>query len=102
MQEIKRENLISGKEYYLQYSFEVYKMIGTFESVSSDGAKFSNFRRICERYKCWYNRSVKLVHHWKFYEINSNNVQKNMENRAYQMIILNIVNDEYFRPIDVL
>ena len=108
MQEIKREKLILRKEYYIEYMYNSetssppYKMIGKFEGLSSFGEKFSNFRRICERYECRYKRSVDLAYHWKYYEINSNTIQNNMENRAYKMIILNIVNDKYFKPIDVL
>ena len=90
MQEIKREKLISGKEYYIQYKYNLkYKMIGKFQSSTSYCSNFSNFRKICEKYECQYNRSYQLSKNlWKFYEINSNNVQNNMENRAYQMIIL--------------
>jgi hypothetical protein len=38
----------------------------------------------------------------KFYEIASREIQKNMENRAYNMVMLDIIGDEHFKPIEVI
>jgi hypothetical protein len=116
MQEIPRENLVPGKEYYLQ-SFEesclpphiCYKMIGKFEKLEESSvfipfmwACFTNFRKIENRNETNYNHNVMLNYYWKFYEIVRNKVQKNMENRSYNMILLDLIQDEYFKPIDVI
>jgi hypothetical protein len=111
IQEVLRENLIPGKEYYLQ-SFEEsclppnkpYKMIAKFKTSERNFARaaFSNFRNIKCKNKTSYGYGVELNISWRFYEINSHRVQKNMEKRSYNMIILKIVNDEYFTPIDVI
>jgi len=116
MQEIPRENLVPGKEYYLQNFEETYappktpyKMIGKFEKLEpSSGytkftwACFSNFRKIEHRNDTKITRYVCLGSQWKMYEIAQHRIQKNMENRAYNMVMLQITNDEYFRPIDVI
>jgi hypothetical protein len=115
MQEILRENLIPGKEYYLQ-SFEEsclpphksYKMIAKFEKLKQaidwEWACFTNFRKIENRNNpaptCGYCVELNLC--WRFYEIAQHKVQKNMENRAYNMVLLDLIQDEYFKPIDVL
>jgi len=117
MQEIPRENLVPGKEYYLQ-NFEKthqpprkpYKMIAKFEKLTpSSGfnnyfnwACFTNFRNIKRAADPTYIRDVVLNLNWKFYEISSHEVQKNIEKRAYNMILQQIVKDEYFTPVDVL
>jgi hypothetical protein len=114
MQEVQREHLIPGKEYYLQ-SFEEsclpphkpYKMIARFNKLAPSErdflwACFSNFRNIKCKNKKNYGYNVELNLCWRFYEISSNTVQKNMEKRAYNMVLLQIVNDEYFTPIDVI
>jgi hypothetical protein len=115
MQEVDRENLIPGKEYYLQ-NFEPmcmpphkpYKMIAVFEKLEASSvirvfswACFSNFRKIENRNEKNCNRYVVLNSHWKFYEIPRQKVQKNMETRAYNMILLDLIQDEYFIPVNV-
>ena len=112
MKEVNRENLVPGKEYYLQ-SFEEsclppnksYKMIARFEKLKpSSGfipfmlSCFTNFRIIKHRNYHDYIRNVELNYNWRFYEIASHEVQKNMEQRAYNMVLLNIIGDEYFIP----
>ena len=115
MQEVKKENLVHGKEYYLQ-NFDSthllpnkpYKMIAKFEKlkislyINFRFACFSNFRKIEDRNNISCIRYVELNDNWKFYEISQNVVQKNMENRAYNIILIKIINDEYFKPINVL
>ena len=115
MQDVPRETLIPGKEYYLQ-CFESthappntpYKMIAKFEKLKQasgwEWACFTNFRKIENRNNpdptCGYRVELNLS--WIFYEIASRKVQKNMENRAYKMVLLNIIQDNYFNPIDVM
>ena len=115
MQEVLRQYLIEDKEYYLEYAERnypnPYKMIGKFERLKIPDmlftqhifACFNNFRKI--KYKNDPNYSTRYVElncHWKFYEISSNKVQKDMENRAYNMVLKKITNDEYFIPIDII
>ena len=115
MQEVPRENLVPGKEYYLQ-SFEEsclpphksYKMIAKFEKLKQannwEWACFNNFRKIEHRNNPDpnYGYRVELNLCWIFYEINSHKVQKNMENLAYNMVLLKIIKDDYFKPIEVI
>ena len=116
MQEVKRENLVPGKEYYLQ-NFEdaylppnkPYKMIGRFEDlepscgfIEFNWAYFSDFRKIEHRNDPKSTRDVRLGSHWKIYEITSHKVKQNMENRAYNQVLLGLVKDEYFKPIEVI
>ena len=116
MQEIQRENLVPGKEYYLQ-SFEPsqlppnkpYKMIAKFKKLKPCAGFavfmftcFTNFRNIEHKNDSTYGYYVELNLNWRFYEIAHDKVQKNMEKRAYNMVLLKIVNDEYFTPINLL
>jgi hypothetical protein len=115
MQEVIRENLVPGKEYYLQCfepsclpPYELYKMIAKFEKLEKvtnwERACFNNFRRISYRNNpdSTIGYRVELNLNWRFYEIPRHKVQKNMENRAYNMILLELIGDEYFKPIDVI
>jgi len=110
MEEIPRENLIPGKEYYLQCCFEPpskpIKMIGTFERLNRGPIQvrpcFANFRMLKHRSDLSRGYRIELALHWKFYEINSPTIQKNMENRAYNMVLLDIIGDEHFKPIEVV
>jgi hypothetical protein len=117
MQEVKRVNLVPGKEYYIQCFApgylppnKPYKMIGKFEQLSQglfihsemEFTCFTNFRTLEHRNNPSLGKNVQLVLHWKFYEINVPTIQKNMENRAYNMVLLDIVKDEYFKPIEVI
>jgi hypothetical protein len=117
MQEIPRENLVPGKEYYMQ-CFESghsppkkpYKMIAKFEKLVNANpvngqwqwACFNNFRKLEDRNDPTCVRWVRLNTYWKFYEIPRDKVQKNMENRAYNMVLLDLIQDEYFTPADVI
>jgi hypothetical protein len=107
MQEVPREQLIPGKEYYLQ-NFEKtyfppekpYKMIAKFKELKCYSnfavACFSNFRKIQHRNDPLCVRYVELNLNWKFYEIARDVVQKNMEERAYNMVMRQITSDENF------
>ena len=112
MQEVDRENLIPGKEYYMQCFAPMclppnkpYKMIGTFEQIVhlyQERICFTNFRKLEHRNEQSCGSNIELARHWRFYEINGPTIQKNMENRAYKQVLLDIVKDEYFKPIEVI
>jgi hypothetical protein len=114
MQEVSRENLVPGKEYYLECCFEPpskpYKMIGTFEKLSQgpylpaklERICFTNFRMLKHRSDPSRGYRIQLALHWKFYEINGPTLQKKMENRSYNQVLLDLINDEHFKPVDVL
>jgi len=113
MQEVSRENLIPGKEYYLQCFAPSYappnkpiKMIGTFKKLFQCFRKeltcFINFRKLEHRNDPSLGRPIKLVLHWRFYEINGSTIQKTMENRVYKQVIIDIIGDEWFTPIEVI
>jgi hypothetical protein len=112
MQEVNRENLVPGKEYYLQ-SFapmclppnKPCKMIGSFEKIVHlyiERICFTNFRKLEHMNDPICGTSIELALHWRFYEINGPTIQKKMENRAYNMVLLDIIRDEYFKPVDLL
>ena len=116
MQQITKENLICGKEYYLEcFTHDEesnfvphvprYKMIARFEKLHEPNqevvpgythAWFTNFRPIKYK-KCKdYGYPVHLNEFWNFYEIIEDNVQRDMEKRAYNMILRQVIEDEYF------
>lgn len=116
MQEVPRENLVPGKEYYLQ-DFETgyeppqkpSKMIAKFEKLIQSEwnpefiwACFTNYRRVEDRNDPSCFLRVQLNYKWKFYEILRDKIQKKMENRAYNMVLLDLIQDEYFTPIDII
>ena len=113
MQEVKLENLIQGKEYWLEcftndYERQLvshnppYKMIAKFDvcvvtEYNCTVARFTNFRDIKLKHDKNLGYSVLLNnHYWKFYEIIKNKVQRDMENRAYNTLLRQKVTDEYF------
>ena len=112
MQEVSKENLVPGKEYYLQGFSRMClppnkpcKMIGSFEKIVHlyiERICFTNFRSLKQRNEPSCGRSIELALHWKFYEINGPTIQKNMENRVYKEVLLDVIQDEWFEPIDVL
>jgi hypothetical protein len=114
MQEVSRENLVPGKEYYLECCFappsKPIKMIGTFEKLSQgpylpaklERICFTNFRMLKHRSDPSRGYRIQLALHWKFYEINGPTLQKKMENRSYNQVLLDLINDEHFKPVDVL
>lgn len=114
MQEVLRDNLVFGKEYYLQcveesclHPNKPYKMIAKFTcltqlAIDFKWACFSNFRKIENKKYKTVGYNVELNGNWRFYEIAKHRVQKNMEIRAYNIVLLDLIGDEYFRPIDVI
>jgi hypothetical protein len=119
MQEIPREKLIPGKEYYLQCFCpgcappnKPYIMIAKFEKLENPSSTHTNpnfkwvcvtnFRKLEEINKPSCGRSLQLDCRWWFYEISTSEVQKNMENRTYNQVLLHLIQDEYFTPGDVI
>ena len=116
MQEVPKENLVPGKEYYLQ-DFETgykppqkpSKMIAKFEKLIESfwnpefiWACFTDYRKLEYRNDTSYGSRVQLNYKWKFYEIMQDKIQKNMENRAYNRVLLDLIGDEYFKPIALI
>ena len=109
MQEVPRENLVPGKEYYIENPVYRLKRIAKFDKllIYDGGSKwwacFNNVREI--KYKNYpthgYSNSI-MGYNCKFYEIASRKIQKNMETRAYNMVLLNLIGDEYFKPVEVI
>lgn len=114
MQEVTLENLIQGKEYWME-CFSVnnenqflpyrrrYKMIARFDKYvhtaydDTTNIYFTNFRTIKYRNNKNYGYDVTLSDYcWKFYEILKEKVQKDMESRAYDMVLRQKIRDEYF------
>ena len=109
MQEVIRENLVPGKEYYLErFNYLQQKKIAKFEKLitfnedSKWWACFTNLREIKYKNNPTSGYYMSVGYDWKFYEIASRDVQKNMENRAYNRVLLDLIKDEYFRPIEVI
>jgi hypothetical protein len=83
-------------------------MIGTFERLSKgpylpaklERSYFTNFRMLKHRCEPSRGYRIELALHWKFYQINGPTLQKNMENRIYKQVLLDIVKDEYFKPVN--
>jgi len=113
MQEVTMENLIPGKEYWMEcftYNEEGqfvphryrYKMIAKFDKCiysqyGSTSAGFTNFREIKFKDNKTDGYAVNLNnYYWRFYEVLKNKVQKDMENRAYKTILEEKIRDEYF------
>lgn len=113
MQEVIMENLIQGKEYWMEcfnYNEEGqfvphtyrYKMIAKFDKCidskyGSVSAGFTNFREIKFKDNKTYGYGVKLNnYYWRFYETVKNKVQNDMESRAQYMILRKIIKDEYY------
>jgi hypothetical protein len=116
MLEVPRENLVAGKEYYLE-DFETgyeppqkpSKMIAKFEKLEQSAwnpdyywACFTDYRKLEDRNNPSCFLRVQLNYKWKFYEIASREVQKNMENRAYNRVMIDLIGDEYFKPIEFI
>ena len=113
MQEVRMENLIPGKEYWMEcFTYDDqrqlvphhcrYKMIAKFDKCidsvyGSTSASFINFREIKFKDNKTYGYEVNLNnYYWKFYEVLKNKVQKDMEIRAYKTILQQKIRDEYF------
>ena len=114
MKHVLPENLIPGKEYYIQ-SMEmdieqnlvprktIPKMVGTFVKLdfyhnSSEinllFAYFFNYRYITD-YESKVGRIVNLNKFWYFYDVEKYKIQEAMENRAVNTILRKITGDKY-------
>jgi len=111
MNEIHRDNLEIGKIYYIVCLTDDVngnlipnklhsKLIGTFlkhEDYYGNGfyhTFFKNFRKIDEDISKGYEVHLNL--YWRFYEAKKYDIQRNMENRALNLVLRNIIKDEYF------
>lgn len=119
MLEINKEQLIKGKEYYLEcltYANDnitlipldpPYKMIARFDRLDYKYTTypystypyscFSNFRHITNKNYKSLGYNVHLNSLWRFYEIIEDKIQNDMENRAITEVLKLITGDEYFR-----
>jgi hypothetical protein len=119
MEETKRENLEPGKQYYIEcltydYNYEFPnrpkivntsypKVMGTFcKFLKTDEimngyklAVFKHFRDVKNDLSSGYD--VQLSDLWKFYEVKKYKIQEDMETRACNLIIADIIKDEHFR-----
>jgi hypothetical protein len=108
MQEVDRENLVPGKEYYVENTLYRLKRIAKFDKLlmydggSKRWACVNNVREIKYKNFPTHGYSSCMGYNCKFYEIASREVQKNMENRAYNRVLLDLVKDDYFKPIEVI
>jgi len=103
MQEIPRENLVPGKEYYVENPVFRLKRIARFDKLlvyNNEDPKwwacFNNVREIKYKNFPTHGYSSIMGYNCKFYEIASREVQKTMENRSYNMILLDLIQDENF------
>jgi len=58
---------------------------------------FKNFRRINCQNPLFEGNAVKLNKLWRFYEVQKDQIQNNMEKRAINMILQRIIGDKYFQ-----
>ena len=113
MLELNKEQLIKGKEYYLEcltYANDnitliplepPYKMIARFDRLdykytTYPYACFNNFRNIKNKDYKSLGYDVQLNSLWRFYEIIEDKVQNDMENRAITKVLKQVTGDEYF------
>jgi len=111
MKEIHRDNLEIGKIYYIVCltndvdgnlipNKSISKYIGTFlkhEDCYDNNfyfTLFKDFREVCGDISNGYE--VRLNLYWCFYEAKKYDIQRNMENRALNLVLRNIIKDEYF------
>ena len=105
MLEVDKDKLISGKEYYIEAlridrGSRIYRIIAKFIEFKLVHGHiqycFSNFRDIKYKKNKKYGRDVVLNRCWIFYEIIENKIQKDIEKRAWNIILEKIVKDQYF------
>jgi hypothetical protein len=115
MEELSREFLVPGDQYYivsltwldggtLIQNVNFPKMMGTFMGLSPSPifphfpdfnfALFSDYHTIREPCNSGYN--VSLNDMWCFYPVRKHLIQQAMERRALTTILRNITGDEYF------
>jgi len=116
MQEVQPENLVPSKEYYMEcFTYDQnkeiihcnppYKMMAMFKKLDYSNPNitnylfphFINFRKIEFKNDKNHGYDVWLNTLWKFYEIIEDKVQTNMEKRAVDIIIKDIIKDEHFQ-----
>jgi hypothetical protein len=78
------------------------KLEQSFWNPDFNWACFTDFRKLKDRNDQSSFLRVQLNYKWKFYEILRDKIQKNMEKRAYNQVLLDIIKDQHFTPIDVI
>jgi hypothetical protein len=114
MEPVAHNDLLPGKEYYIQcLTLEkdevtivpnkgIEKLIATFDKLEStprsDGFKFAHFKyfRSLRDKDVEKGYDVRLNEMWRFYEVKKTHIQQQMENRALNMILRQVIGDEYF------
>ena len=105
MNVVERTDLQPGKEYYIECltdndaglmvrNTNIPKLIGRFIKYEGGFAYFSEFRELRELANDGID--VGLGIYWNFYKVKCHKIQNDMETRALNMILRNIVGDEYF------
>jgi hypothetical protein len=116
MKEVFKKDLVPGKEYYMEcftsnensvliLNNPPYKMIAKFQKLCNPSfifpdyqhSCFTNFRKIQYKDKKTFGYYVELNDLWKFYEIIEYKVQQDMEKRATDAVLQQILKDEYFK-----
>lgn len=114
MQEIHIDNLIPGKEYYLECFTDnkmvsgnpPYRMTATFQKMVVNEydiqvTYFTHFRRLKYKNNKEFSYDVQLNQYWKFYEKSQEKIQRNMETRAFSRILREVTCDEYFTQLHI-
>lgn len=117
MQEINIDDLIPGKEYYLECFTDIvnnkmgsknppYRMIATFQKMVVNEydiqvTYFTHFRRLKYKNNKEFSYDVQLNQYWKFYEKSQEKIQRNMETRAFSRILREVTSDEYFTQLHI-
>jgi len=100
-----RRQLMPGEEYYIECltrdinnnvirNVNIEKLIGTFVFMNGEFACFANFRNVNENEEGY---AVELGYLWNFYEVKKKRIQQTMEQRALDIILYNIIGDEWFK-----
>lgn len=109
MKEIKHEDLVPGKMYYIESlatgengkTICKYKRIGNFTGYDHGiyGCKFAcftNYRKPNDDTFDGYDLQLNS-YWWKFYEVKKYNIQQNMETKVCDIKLQEITGDPYFR-----
>jgi hypothetical protein len=114
MEPVSHNDLLPGKEYYIQCltlekdeftivpNKRIEKLIATFNKLEStqrsDGFKLAHFKYFRSLQKKDFEKGydVRLNEMWRFYEVKKAHIQQKMENRALNMILRQVIGDEYF------
>ena len=105
MNVVERADLQPGKEYYIEClsdnpigfmvrNTNIPKLICRFIKSEGGFAYFSEFRELRELANA--GEEVSLGTYWNFYEVKCHKIQNDMEARALNIILRNVLGDAYF------